>query len=198
MADRKNTRKLALIALFWVGSIGAGLGYLQKYASAPAPMGAPPSQWPSGTHLTLDPVRPTLLVFAHPRCPCTRASIGELSLLMTRCQGKVSARVLFFEPEAAADDWAKTDLWDSAAAIPNVTAQLDKGGREARLFKVEASGHALLFSSDGALRFSGGITASRGHSGDNAGRSTLVAEITGARRDFGRTPVYGCALFDPN
>jgi hypothetical protein len=117
---------------------------------------------------------------------------------MARCEGKVTARVLFFEPQSCPEGWAETDLWRSAAAIPNVSAELDKGGREARLFKVEASGHALLFTSDGVLHFSGGITASRGHSGDNAGRSTLVAEITGAKRDFGRTPVYGCALFDPN
>jgi len=184
------------MALVWILSIGAGLGYLQKYASTPALDGSPSLCWPADSQLTFDSTNVTLLVFAHPRCPCTRATIGELGVLMARCQGKIRAQVVFFEPNDCENDWAKTDLWRSAAAIPGVTVRLDKGGLEARCFKVKSSGHALLFDSKGELLFSGGITSARGHSGDNAGRSAIVTQITGASSAIRKTPVFGCSLVD--
>jgi hypothetical protein len=46
--------------------------------------------------------------------------------------------------------------------------------------------------------FAGGITESRGHSGDNAGRSAITAMVLGETlpKAAGHTPVYGCPLFD--
>jgi hypothetical protein len=135
-------------------------------------------------------------MLAHPRCPCTRASIGELSLLMARCQGQVDTRVLFLKPAGAGEDWWKTDLWESASAIPGVSVLLDEDGAEARHFGAVTSGQTLLYDAEGRLVFSGGITGARGHSGDNTGRSTLVALIEGQRRSGGSGPVFGCSLRD--
>jgi len=184
------------MALAWILSISAGLGYLQKYANAPASQGSPSEHWPADTHFGLDSKIPTLLLFAHPRCPCTRATIGELALLMARCQRKIHGKVVFFEPEDQADAWAKTDLWRSAEAIPGVKACIDKGGAEARRFQIKSSGHALLFDPNGNLIFSGGITGSRGHSGDNPGRSAIVARVAGEHSPLEKTPVFGCSLLD--
>jgi hypothetical protein len=34
----------------------------------------------------------------HPHCPCSRASIGELSILMAHSRGRLAAFVVFVEP----------------------------------------------------------------------------------------------------
>jgi hypothetical protein len=45
------------------------------------------------------------------------------------------------------------------------------------------------------LIFSGGITGSRGHAGDNAGEMTLVSLLTRGQADRSGTSVFGCPLF---
>src|SRR5882724_1733252 len=114
-------------------------------------------------------------MFAHPRCPCTRATLGELELVMARCEGLLNAHVVFIRPDSTTEDWPRTGLWRRAAAIRGVTVHSDDAGLEARRFGVETSGHTLLYDRRGHLLFQGGITAARGHSGDNPGRSALVA-----------------------
>jgi hypothetical protein len=70
----------------------------------------------------------------------------------------------------------------------------DQGGVEARRFDVEGSGHVLLYAPSGKLLFSGGITPSRGHEGDNAGRSAIVSLILRGHAPVDHTPVFGCSL----
>ncbi len=53
----------------------------------------------------------------------------------------------------------------------------DDDGAEAKRFGAETSGQTLLYDERGTLAFSGGITGSRGHAGDNAGRASLLALI---------------------
>ncbi len=178
----------------WFSAVSAGFGALWNYElRSTAPIHAL-AQWPAESKIARDPRLPLLILFAHPKCPCTRASLRELDLLMAQCQGAVNAKVVFFQPENAAEDWAKTDLWDSATAIPGVSAILDRGGKEARLFRAATSGQVLLYAAAGDLLFSGGITSSRGHSGDNAGRSALVAILHDQKPDLYSTFVYGCSI----
>jgi hypothetical protein len=115
---------------------------------------------------------------------------------MAQCQGLVNANVLFIQPEGFNDEWAQTDLWQSAATIPGVTVRQDSGGIEARRFHAETSGQVLLYDAAGRLLFSGGITGSRGHSGDNAGRSTIVSLLIEGIAERNQTLVLGCSLFD--
>jgi hypothetical protein len=76
-----------------------------------------------------------------------------------------------------------------------VTVLRDDGGGEARAFGVATSGQTLLYDSRGALVFNGGITGSRGHAGDNAGRAALIALIGRAPTDRSGANVFGCPLF---
>jgi hypothetical protein len=199
MHHRKTPWILAPLALLWLIAIGIGwvrlLNY--NYEARPREFGPVPARWPAGSKLQHDRNRATLVLFAHPHCPCTRASIGELALLMAHCQGRVRGHVLLFRPIGSSDEWARTDLWRSAAAIPGVTVACDEGGNEAQLFHVAVSGHAVLYDPQGELLFDGGITDSRGHSGDNAGRSAIVALLHDGGADRTETPVFGCSLRDP-
>jgi hypothetical protein len=134
---------------------------------------------------------------AHPHCPCTRATIGELALLMTRLRNRATATVVFVRPDGVPKKWEETDLWYDAQQIPGVSVVNDPGGKEAALFGAEASGQTVLYDANGELQFSGGVTASRGHSGDNAGRSAIVELVTSGRAEQRQTPVYGCYLHNP-
>ncbi|MEY2520218.1 MAG: hypothetical protein QOF24_1977 [Verrucomicrobiota bacterium] len=165
-----------------------------KYESTPGPVGVVSHIWPSTSTIHRTAGRPTLVMLAHPRCPCTRASVGELAQIMAESQGKLSAYVLFMKPSGSGTEWDQTDLCRSAAEIPGVTVVSDADGIEARRFGAETSGHTFLFSADGRLLFSGGITASRGHAGGNAGESAVLAAINDASPKAARTMVFGCAL----
>lgn len=193
---RLNTRQSVLITscVAWMFMIALGLSLLWGYENAPGPGAAAPQEWPVDSGLNRAADRATLIMLAHPRCPCSRASIGELSRLMAQAQGRVSAYVVFVKPEGASEDWDKTDLWHSAAIIPGVNAVVDDGN-EARRFHALTSGQTVVYDADGHLIFSGGITGSRGHSGDNAGRSSIVSLLNSGRMEQAETPVFGCSLF---
>ena len=173
---------------------GAGFVVLSNYQNARGSVGRTPSAWPLKTSVVLDQKHDTLIMFAHPQCPCTRASMEELNRLLARCHDSVAAQVWFFKPAGFPADWTRSSLWQSAAAIPGVTVHDDPDGAQARLFGAETSGFVLLYDSRGQLRFKGGITGSRGHAGDNAGVSTVVSLLAGQEVALRQTPVYGCSL----
>jgi hypothetical protein len=182
-------------AMFWVSVIAFGMACMLRYANAPGGAGMTPVLWPAGSRIALETNRPTLIVFAHPRCPCTRASIGELDQLMADCQGRFGAQVWFIKPAGVAPNWTDTDLWAKAAAIPGVTVHRDDDGIEARRFQAETSGQSVLYDQTGKLLFHGGITISRGHAGDNPGVDALKALLTHKVLNQAQTPVFGCSLF---
>jgi hypothetical protein len=105
--------------------------------------------------------------------------------------------VLFVRPRRLSEDWEKTDLWRSAERIPGVRVLSDVDGIEAARFGAQASGQTLLYNVGGELQFSGGITVSRGHAGDNLGESSIVSLVTGGESSTNHTSVYGCSLHDP-
>jgi hypothetical protein len=168
------------------------------YERAAGSTGQTPPHWPADTGLSLDANRATLVMFAHPKCPCTRASVGELNRLLAQCPGRVATHVLFFAPEHGASDWAQSDLWKSVAAIPGVAVEIDRDGKRAQRFGAETSGHVVLYNSRGELLFEGGITAGRGHAGDNAGANSIVSLLLANETSAPQTPVFGCSLLNPN
>ena len=197
-----SLRKIAPVFLastiLWLFAIGIGLSILWGYENTPGVGAEPPLRWPAASRIQPAPGRATLVMLAHPHCPCTRATIGELALIMAHTQDRLTAYVLFLKPTGFSDDWEKTDLWQSAARIPGVKVMVDDGGAEASRFHSATSGQAILYSAEGGLLFSGGITGSRGHSGDNAGRSAIVSLVNAGAAEEAETLVFGCPLFDPN
>ncbi|HYM11445.1 MAG TPA: hypothetical protein VEU62_11975, partial [Bryobacterales bacterium] len=160
------------------------------------PEGGAPAQWPSGSRARRAAGQATLVMLGHPQCPCTRATIAELALLMTHCQGRVQATVLFLKPAGVDEQWVHTDLWDSAARIPGVHVMEDSGGVEAERFGALTSGQTLLYDANGRLLFSGGITDGRGHEGENPGRDAVEALLRGEPAGRAKNFVFGCGLRD--
>ncbi len=193
-SSRKNLFVTVFFGIAWVIAVALGLRILLNYESTPGRIGAVSQTWQSASAIQRANDCPTLVMFAHPHCPCTRASVGELAQIMAQARGKVSAFVLFVRPKGAPDNWDETDLRRSAAAIPGVRVSTDVDGLEARRFGVETSGHTLLFDREGHLVFSGGITQSRGHAGGNVGESAIVSLVNNQRPGRSETFVFGCSL----
>ena len=191
---RKNIAITVLLGGTWVAALAFGARTLFRYETTPGRIGSVSSKWPAVSVVPRQTDKPTLLMLAHPHCPCSRASVGELAQVMAHAVDKVNAYVLFVKPSEAGTDWDDTDLRRSAAAIPGVTVFTDENGTEATRFGAETSGHTLVFAADGTLIFSGGITSSRGHAGSNAGESAVLAALNQETVPLSRTPVFGCAL----
>jgi hypothetical protein len=183
--------------IVWASLVATGLWFLLGYENAPGEAGKPPNEWPSISRIQLGRSEPTLVMLAHPRCPCTRASIGELAKIMAHSQGRLRAHVLFIKPDGFPDEWERASLWQSASEIPGVNVVSDPDGIEARLFQAVTSGQTVLYNTEGRLVFSGGITSARGHHGDNAGESAIIAIVTAAVPARTETSVFGCPLFNP-
>ena len=185
------------IGLMWILIALGGMRALLRYETVSGVAGDPPAVWPVASRIQRVAGLPTIVVIGHPKCPCTRATIGELDLIMTRLHNQVRGVVVFVRPQGTPDGWDDTDLRRSAAAIPGVTVMTDLDETEADLFNAQVSGQTMFYDASGKLRFSGGITAARGHSGDNAGRFSIISFVTEGAALQNRTPVYGCALRTP-
>jgi hypothetical protein len=179
----------------WLVASVAGLSVLWKYDNAPGVSANAPVRWPAASVLARTPGQSTLVLLAHPQCSCTPASLAELAEVLARAGARPRTYVLFLKPVGVSSAWEQTELWKTAASIPGVTLVRDDDGREARRFGSETSGQTLLYDGNGTLRFSGGITGSRAHAGDNAGRRSLVALLSGGQPDRAATNVFGCPLF---
>lgn len=73
------------------------------------------AKWPADTALARSYDRPTLVMLGHPQRSCTRASLAELAEALARVTVRPRTYVLFFRPDGFSGDWAKSDLWQTAA-----------------------------------------------------------------------------------
>jgi hypothetical protein len=198
-----GSKLIWLVTVVWLALGITGTVLLARYSYTPSNASEPAAHWPRGT-----PIRPAgngfmLVMLVHPQCPCSAAGMEELARVTAAAQGHLETHVIFLRPEGFAQGWEQTALWRTASAIPGVRIWTDAGGREVERFGASVSGQVLLYDSSGELRLSGGITAGRGHAGDNPGLDA-VREILvhGTRRPvrgpmFVRAPMFGCSLRSP-
>lgn len=181
-------------ALVWALGVGAGLIQLWDYETGPGAPATAPSEWPGDSRIPRPRERPALVLVMHPQCSCSRATVAELARLQARVAGALDISVVVLSPAGVGRDWVESPLWQAAAAIRGVRMIRDEDGVEARRFGAATSGQALLYDRDGRLRFSGGITGSRGHEGDNAGRTAIERLVREEQAEHFSTFVFGCAL----
>lgn len=207
MTDFKQPRLngwIYVLVGMWIIVVGSGMLLLANYVNQPGTSREAPAQRPtnesdsllsssSATGHTTGPYH--LAMFVHPRCPCSSASVRELARLMASCQGRLTATVYCYRPAKESDAWIEGSLHDAAAAIPGVVVQSDPAGDLAQQYGAETSGHVTLYDPAGKLCFQGGITAGRGHEGDNYGADTVRACVLGKAATPGKVaPVFGCEL----
>ncbi len=177
------------LLLLWVISLVGGTLSLNYHASVPGAAASLGDVHP-GVKL------PRLLVFLHPHCPCSRATVGELERLIAAAPGRFETEVIFID--LGDRDQRSGSLWRQVETLPGTRVRADIGGEEALRLHARTSGQVFFYDGENRLKFAGGITPARGHWGDSAGRAAVLALL----RE--RTPssnaavlssqVFGCAL----
>jgi hypothetical protein len=181
----------------WGLVVGVGMLLVGDYAARPGVAASAPAQWPSESPIRPDGKRPTLLIFLHPRCPCSRASVAEFASISSDCGDRVSVHAVLLQPEGGRERWGQSDIEADLADLPRLRIWPDRGGAETRRFGVSTSGHVLLYDPGGRLIFGGGITPARGHQGASGGGEAVRAGILGTGGGGPKYPVFGCALATP-
>src|SRR5688572_12759701 len=97
--------------LAWAAAVVVGLGAMWSYENRPGVSATAPERRVGPTADSNSSIAPLLVVLAHPRCPCTGATIDELAELMSRASGNLHARVYFYQPKEADVSWPRTPLW---------------------------------------------------------------------------------------
>ena len=184
----------ALAVMLWLALVGIGMKWILDYQTRPGEPANAPTLWPDSTRVARRAGEPRLVLFVHPHCPCTRATMSELERVLARTPDHLRASAVFIVPPGLDPEWAKTDLWRAASRMPRVDVLLDRDGMEAARFGVKTSGQVLLYDATGRLEFAGGITPGRGHAGDNAGADAVVAFACHSIAERPGTPVLGCKL----
>ncbi|HEY5312193.1 MAG TPA: hypothetical protein VIK18_06725 [Pirellulales bacterium] len=179
----------------WLAVVLLGFYRITAYELRRSPAVGAPRMWPAESRLPHSPSHSTLLVFLHPRCPCSRATLDELGRVL-HGHRDVQATAVFVRPDGLPEAWEQSELWHTASQIPGLEKRVDAGGEEARRFDVTASGQTLIYGPDGRLAFEGGLTATRGHYGRNSASDAALDVLKAAPASPLEFPTYGCPLLD--
>ena len=177
----------------WGVLIAGGLLWMTAYSMSPGDTSTPLLKRPDNTEISFSDNQSTLLVFLHPRCPCTRPTIAALERLMVR-KHDIVLQPVFYLPSTKTTEWTQDEYWDRLIALGAHQPAIDIDGHLAHKFHATTSGHALLFSTDGLVQFSGGITSGRVHEGDSLGLTMLTRVLDGIPVSEASFPVYGCSI----
>jgi hypothetical protein len=197
MRFRELSRKAAIPAgiVVWMAALGFGFHRLTAYSLKPGVASSSLERvWPSALRFSPAPDHCTLVVTLHPECPCSQATLTELARIVSNDNG-LRTFAVFESYDSLPEEIEGSKLWQEAVAIPGLTAVRDNDGKVAALLGARTSGEVRVFSPNGSLLYSGGITGSRGHAGANPASDAVIALVTGKSTTprFG-VPTFGCAL----
>ena len=184
-----------LAVVLWSAAVVAGIQRIWWYESTPGKQFSVPAAWPGSALVSVDGERATLMMFVHPLCACTRASLSELREALDKMDRAPAVWVVLLSPQGIVKDWNE-HIAAIAQRIPEATIVTDVEGKAADRFGASTSGHIVAYDRDGKLMFSGGITGGRGHVGDNDGRRDLLAALRAGEHVHDH-PIFGCGLDDP-
>ena len=194
-APRRSGWVMWVATAVWIAAFAGGTVAFLRFEFTPGDQPRAPLAWPTSSSLALHPDGVTLVLFAHPHCACTRASLDELQVILSHSP-PLRAQVVFVQLSGFADEDMNDESWGKAGRIPGIERRIDKDGVEARRFGALVSGLTVLYDASGKLLFEGGVTGSRGQIGVNAGRNSVIRFVRGEKVETSRTPVFGCYLFD--
>lgn len=197
----KSRLSIAIVCLLWAIFIGIGLYLLMYHEITPgAQPKVPPIKFPKDSKLKLSSDKDTLVMFVHPQCPCTEASLKQLSPLSLKQD--LNIQLVHYKPSKLPDGWREE--WQLEDWTKQKTVQVieDSDGLEAKRFDARTSGQTFLFAPNGTLLFHGGITAARGVTGENEGFNNLSKALARDKTAEAQNPnlkkslVFGCNLLN--
>jgi hypothetical protein len=188
----------ALVVATWAAAAVAGTVVLARFHSTPGPsLAGGAGRWPEGGALPAPAGRASLLVFLHPHCPCTSATVAGLERVLAAAGSRPrDVRIVVFHPATATPAWSDGGLVERARLLPGAVVHADPGGAEAARFGAVTSGTVLAFDADGVRRFAGGVTPSRGHEGDCPGAAAVESFLRDGTPSPDTFPVFGCPILE--
>ncbi len=185
---------LLVVYTIWIGLLLIGHTVLFEYELTAGPLSNSKRIFPDKGSVQLTHSRQNLILFLHPACPCSVATVDEFRDLMRQGEKDSVGTVVFFMPHGKEGEWSMLPIITSVRRIPNVSILFDADSSQADLFGATTSGHVFLYDGRGILQFSGGITGSRGHTGDNQYFELAKKTILCKSPKYTTTPVFGCSL----
>jgi hypothetical protein len=187
---------LAAVALGWY--------QLFLFSSTPGEQFAAPASWPqdipalpatlpSGGHT------PLLLVFVHPRCSCTPATLEQFDQLLDSTPTPVQVALVVYRSKAVSQQAPGAEQAPMLRVHSQARIQVlpDTNGLLARRFGAATSGEIVLYSANGHLLFQGGITPMRSQTGNSAGADALRNALATGAIQAKAASVFGCKIFLP-
>jgi hypothetical protein len=189
-------------------SVALGWYQLIHFSSTPGAQFAAPAHWPGEILLSRTAGLPLLLVFVHPRCSCTPATLRQLDSMLQSTQAAVQVALVVYGSKTVSSKAFSPDASNPEAPIsePAISSSLlhvqsqvvpDPGGLLARRFGAATSGEIVLYAADGHLLFQGGITPMRSQVGAGPGADALSNALTTGAAQFRHASVFGCPIFLP-
>jgi hypothetical protein len=191
----KKPGRVMLVAavIAWAAIVVAGNLWMTAYSSQPSGSATSPDRLPSAIRAEMSNERPTLLVFLHPYCPCSRATLAELERITADYPDIADIKAYFYLPSDQTEDWAHSDTWIKAERNPALSLfTIDE--EQLKELGTVTSGQVMLYDKNGDLVFSGGITPARGHEGDNVGSESIKAFFASGYAEVPTSLVFGCSL----
>lgn len=178
----------------WLVGVAVAMLAVWSYKTTDNGSARAPQHWPKESKLALDRTRPNLVMFSHPHCPCTKASMSELSRLADRLGDQVAIQIVLVRPADADSGFEEGELRERASRVPRATLVVDEAARESERFHAKTSGSVVLYGREGNLMFSGGITSARGHEGRAPSYDRILSLVAGEANVISSAPTFGCAL----
>ena len=192
---KKNPINFILISV-WLIAISTGLYFLYQYQNKNGELGTSSSHWIESSNIHFEENKNNVLMFLHPYCPCSRASLNELAKILSHKIKPSTVKIILAKPESKDSNWVYESPLYKITKELNFQSLIDKNSHESKLFEAKTSGLVLIFNKDKKLMFRGGITDSRGHEGDNKGAQkalTILQSISS--QSLEEFFVFGCEIY---
>ena len=190
---------LSLFCGLWLMAVCSGMVAFYDYSFTQGASPATPASFPKQSRLPRIDGQRCLLMFVHPMCGCTNASVEQIRRLYHDIQaaGHSVPQLTFVirQPSATEPAWSSTSVLQLCNSVPGASLIQDYDGSESRLFGVTTSGTCCLFDNNGQRIFVGGITIARGHQGPAPSAWQLKRAITEGHITDEHFQVFGCAMF---
>ena len=183
---------LTAIAI-WLVATAYAYSLMMRFDTRPGVAGNPLLRWPATAAVQLAKRQRTLLIFLHPKCSCSRASISQLQNLRKRFPDAFHTELVLWQPPGRSPAWNQLYRTDSEDLSGTETIA-DPGGRVAALFDAHTSGYVLLYGAAGNLEYAGGLTPARGVNNEGPGILALERIMSGSTVGVAHQPVFGCGF----
>ncbi|MGC3990136.1 MAG: hypothetical protein QM796_10740 [Chthoniobacteraceae bacterium] len=116
-----------MVSAMWACAVVTGFALVTRYEVKPGRAEIVPAQWPQNLPVHPDGTRQNLLLFAHPQCVCTRATLTELEQILETHPGQLQVTVLMWAPSDLGEAWVHSPALAAGCQLTG-----GAGGRRSR------------------------------------------------------------------